>query len=76
MGEEYRIKPIGVVEKAGDLSVIHVYSEFHQGLTAIGDYERLMVLFWMHLRDNEEDRSKLMSSRPRHGKEGFRGVCP
>ena len=74
MGEDYRVKPIGIVEKAGETSEIHIYPEYYQGLTAISDYEKIMILFWMHLRDNDEDRSKLMSSRPRHGKEGFRGV--
>ena len=69
-----KLRVIGVVEKAGEISEIRIFPEYSEGLTAIGDYETIMILFWMHLQDHEEGRSRLMSSRPRHGKEGFRGV--
>jgi tRNA-Thr(GGU) m(6)t(6)A37 methyltransferase TsaA len=69
-----RLRIIGVVEKAGEVSEIRIFPEYCEGLTAIGDYEQIMILFWMHLQDNEEGRTRLISSRPRHGKEGFRGV--
>ena len=73
-GEDISVKAIGIVEKVGEISEIRIFPEYHQGLFAIEDYEKLMILFWMHLQDNEEGRSRLMSSRPRHGREGFRGV--
>ena len=69
-----RFRIIGVVEKAGEVSEIRIFPEYCEGLTAIGDYEKIMILFWMHLQDNEEGRTRLISSRPRHGKDGFRGV--
>ena len=69
-----RLRIIGVVEKTGEVSEIRIFPEYCEGLTAIGDYEKIMILFWMHLQDNEEGRTRLISSRPRHGKEGFRGV--
>ena len=69
-----KLRVIGVVEKASEFSEIRIFPEYREGLTAIGDYEKIMILFWMHLQDHEEGRSRLMSSRPRHGKEGFRGV--
>jgi tRNA-Thr(GGU) m(6)t(6)A37 methyltransferase TsaA len=74
MDEDKKLRPIGVVEKSGEISEIRVFPKYHRGLTAIGDYGKLMILFWMHLQDNEEGRSRLMSSRPRQGKEGYRGV--
>ena len=74
MEEDIKLRPIGIVEKAGEVSEISIFPEYHQGLTAIGDYQKLMVLFWMHIQDNDEGRSRLISSRPRLGKEGFRGV--
>jgi formylmethanofuran dehydrogenase subunit E len=74
LNEEYIVKPVGVVEKADQVSEIQLFPEYRQALTAIEDYKKIMILFWMHLNDNLKDRSKLMSSRPRHGKEGFRGV--
>ena len=67
MGEDYQVKPIGVVEKAGPVSEIHIFTEYRQGLAAVEDYEKLKILFWMHLRDNPQDRSKLMTGRRRHG---------
>ena len=69
-----RLRIIGVVEKVGEVSEIRIFPEYCEGLTAIGDYEQIMILFWMHLQDNEEGRTRLISSRPRHGKGGFRGV--
>jgi len=69
-----RLRIIGVVEKAGEVSEIRIFPKYCKGLTAICDYKKLMILFWMHLRDNEEGRNRLISSRPRHGKEGYRGV--
>jgi tRNA-Thr(GGU) m(6)t(6)A37 methyltransferase TsaA len=74
MGEDYQVKPIGVVEKAGQVSEIHIFQEYRQGLAAVEDYEKLMILFWMHLRDNPQDRSRLMTGRRRHGKNGYSGV--
>ncbi len=65
---------IGVVEKAGETSEIQIFPEFCEGLRAISDYDKIMILFWMHLQDNEEGRKRLVSSRPRHGEAGFRGV--
>ena len=69
-----RLRIIGVVEKAGEVSEIRIFPEYCEGLTAIGDYEQIMILFWMHLQDNEEGRTRLISSRPRHGRKGYRGV--
>ena len=74
MSENFKVKPIGIVEKAGEVSEIQIYPEYHQGLTAVVDYEKLMILFWLHLRDNPQDRSKMMTGRSRQGKAGYRGV--
>jgi formylmethanofuran dehydrogenase subunit E len=71
---EALLQYIGVVERAGEISVIQIFPEFCEGLQAIGDYDNIMILFWMHLQDNEEGRNRLISSRPRREKEGFRGV--
>ncbi len=37
--EDIKLRPIGIVEKAGEISIIRLFPEYHQGLTAIGDYE-------------------------------------
>jgi formylmethanofuran dehydrogenase subunit E len=69
---EALLQHIGVVERAGDISEIQVFPEFCEGLLAISDCDNIMILFWMHLQDNDEGRSRLISSR--HGEEGLRGV--
>ena len=56
MEEDIKLRPIGIVEKAGEISEIRIFPEYHQGLTAIGDYQKLMVLFWMRLQDNARAR--------------------
>ena len=45
MSVDLRVKPIGIVEKANEVSEIQIYPEYHQGLTAVVDYEKLMILF-------------------------------
>ena len=71
---EIKLNTIGVVEKTNEVSIIKIYPEYVEGLTAIEEYERIMVLFWMHLQDNPRGRSKLTTSRKRKGKPGHRGV--
>lgn len=71
---EAMLKYIGVVESAGETSEIQIFPEFCEGLQAICDYDNIMILFWMHMQDNNEGRKRLISSRPRRGEEGFRGV--
>jgi tRNA-Thr(GGU) m(6)t(6)A37 methyltransferase TsaA len=65
---------IGVVESAGETSEIQIFPEYCAGLQAISDYENIMILFWMHMQDNDAGRKRLISSRLRRGEEGFRGV--
>lgn len=71
---EAKLRLIGVVEKVNDISVIKIYPEYLEGLTAIEDFKEIMILFWMQLEDNPQGRSKLMTSRPRKRKYGYRGV--
>jgi formylmethanofuran dehydrogenase subunit E len=70
---EIKLKVIGVVEETGGVSVIRIFEEYSEGLKGIHDNQRLMVLFWMHLQDNEESRRRL-SSRSRHGEGKVIGV--
>ena len=62
MEEDIKLRPIGIVEKAGEISEIRIFPEYHQGLTAIGDYQKLMVLFWMHIQDNARALAVLVVS--------------
>jgi tRNA-Thr(GGU) m(6)t(6)A37 methyltransferase TsaA len=58
---------IGTVEKAGEEeATIHVFPEYCAGLKGIGDFSHLIVLYWIHLRDTEEQRRTLLVFPKRH----------
>jgi tRNA-Thr(GGU) m(6)t(6)A37 methyltransferase TsaA len=58
---------IGVVEKADERGArVRVFPEFCSGLKGIGDFSHLIVLYWMHLRDNEEERQTLLVFPRKH----------
>ncbi|MDH5481757.1 MAG: tRNA (N6-threonylcarbamoyladenosine(37)-N6)-methyltransferase TrmO [Candidatus Bathyarchaeota archaeon] len=51
---------IGVVEKAGEEEgKIRIFPEFCAGLKGIDGFSHLIILYWIHLRDNEEERRTL-----------------
>lgn len=66
MQRESRIKFIGIVEKAGEEAEIKVFPEFCDGLKGVEEFSHLIVLYWIHLRDNEEDRRTLLVYPRRH----------
>jgi tRNA (adenine37-N6)-methyltransferase len=68
------LKIIGVVKKANETSEIEIFPEYLRGLNAIEDYDKIMVLFWMYLQDDEQGHTRLTTSRHREKKEGYRGV--
>lgn len=58
---------IGVVEKAGEQEAkVRIFPEFCAGLKGIEDYSHLIILYWIHLRDNEEERRTLLVFPKRH----------
>ena len=58
---------IGVVEKAGEQEAkIRVFPEFCVGLKGLTDFSHIIILYWVHLRDNEEDRRTLLVFPRRH----------
>jgi tRNA-Thr(GGU) m(6)t(6)A37 methyltransferase TsaA len=58
---------IGVVEKAGEQEAkVRIFPEFCVGLKGIEDYSHLIILYWIHLRDNEEERQTLLVFPKRH----------
>ena len=50
---------IGVVEHAEEQGVarIRIFEEFRDGLEGLDTYSHVIVLYWFHLRDTEEERS-------------------
>jgi formylmethanofuran dehydrogenase subunit E len=61
------VRFIGVVEKAGeDEAKIKVFPEYCAGLKGIKDFSHLIILYWIHLRDREEERRILLVFPRRH----------
>jgi tRNA-Thr(GGU) m(6)t(6)A37 methyltransferase TsaA len=58
---------IGVVEKAGEQEAkVRIFPEFCAGLKGTEDFSHLIILYWIHLRDNEEERRTLLVFPRRH----------
>jgi tRNA-Thr(GGU) m(6)t(6)A37 methyltransferase TsaA len=58
---------IGVVEKAGEQDAeVRIFQEFCPGLKGINNFSHLIILYWMHLRDNEKERQTLLVFPRRH----------
>jgi len=52
---------IGIVEKVcEDTAQIRIFPEFCSGLKGVEDFSHLIILYWLHLRDNEADRRTLL----------------
>jgi len=58
---------IGVVEKGGEQEAkVRIFPEFCAGLKGIRDFSHLIILYWIHLRDVEEERRTLLVFPRRH----------
>ena len=58
---------IGVVKKAGEQEAeVRVYPRFYAGLKGIESFSHLIILYWFHLRDREEERRTLQVIPRRH----------
>ena len=66
---------IGVVEKTGEQEAkVRIFPEFCAGLKGIEDFSHLIILYWIHLRDNEEERRTLLVFPRRHAVNAETGV--
>ena len=66
MGGRGELRFIGEVESAGDISTIRINPEFCPGLLGVEGFSHLIVLYWMHLRDDEKNRRALQVTPRRH----------
>jgi len=74
MGEHGEVRFIGVVEKVDETSTILIHPDFCPGLLGVEGYSHVIVLYWMHLRDNERHRGTLQVRPPRHEEAPLTGV--
>jgi len=67
LDEQAVVKFIGrVVEVKGEESKLDIKPEFCSGLFHLNQFSHLIVLYWLHLRDNESDRRTLRVIPMRH----------
>ena len=67
LDEQAVVKFIGrVIEVKGEESKIKIKSEYRRGLFRLNQFSHLIVLYWLHLRDNEDDRGTLRVVPMRH----------
>ena len=66
MGVKGKVRFIGVVEDAGKLSRVRIFTEFYAGLQRLGGFSHIIILYWFHLRDTEEERRVLQVTPRRH----------
>jgi len=58
---------IGTIETAGEEEAkVRVFPQFRRGLKGIEDFSHMIVLYWIHLRDNEDDRHVLQVVPRKH----------
>ena len=58
---------IGVVESVKEeISSIRIFDEFAAGLKGLDTFSHLIILYWFHLREGEEERSVLKVVPRRH----------
>jgi len=60
------LKFIGVVEVSGELSRVRIFPKFCVGLHGLDNFSHLIILYWFHLRDREEERRTLQVIPRRH----------
>ncbi|MFQ5758173.1 MAG: tRNA (N6-threonylcarbamoyladenosine(37)-N6)-methyltransferase TrmO [Candidatus Bathyarchaeia archaeon] len=60
------VKFIGLVEDADELSRVRIFPEFCPGLQGLERFSHIIILYWFHLRDREDDRRVLQVVPRRH----------
>ncbi|MBS7616263.1 tRNA (N6-threonylcarbamoyladenosine(37)-N6)-methyltransferase TrmO [Candidatus Bathyarchaeota archaeon] len=66
---------VGVVEKVeGEKAEIRIFQKFCSGLKGIEGFSHLIVLYWIHLRNSEEERRTLLVFPRRHTAKTETGV--
>lgn len=63
-----------VIKVEGDISIIFIKPEYCDGLYRLNMYKKIKVLYWFHLRDDNEHRNVLRVIPRRHGETEERGV--
>jgi tRNA-Thr(GGU) m(6)t(6)A37 methyltransferase TsaA len=66
MSGKSELRFIGVVESSGKLSRVKIFPEFCVGLQGLKNFSHVFILYWLHLRDKEDERRTLQVVPRRH----------
>ena len=67
MADKGVLKFIGVTEKVdGEVAKVRIFPEFREGLAGLSGYSHIIILYWLHLRDNDENRRILRVIPKKH----------
>jgi len=66
MNEKGELKFIGIVESSGELSKVKIFPEFCAGLQGLNSFSHIIILYWIHLRDREDERRVLRVIPKKH----------
>ena len=66
MNKKSEVDFIGVVKSSGELSRVVIFPRFCVGLQDLDNFSHIVILYWIHLRDNEKERSTLQVVPRRH----------
>ncbi len=67
MNDKGEVKFVGIVEVAGEEEArVRIFPEFCDALKGIDDFSHLIILYWLHLRDDEKERNVLRVVPRRH----------
>ena len=59
VGDALKVVPIGVVENVDELSRIRIFPEYRDGIFRLEEFSHIIVLYWFHERDTEDERRVL-----------------
>jgi tRNA-Thr(GGU) m(6)t(6)A37 methyltransferase TsaA len=62
----FQVVPVGVVESTDKVAKIRVFEKFCDGLYRLDGFSHLIVLYWFHERDTENERHVLRVVPTRH----------
>jgi tRNA-Thr(GGU) m(6)t(6)A37 methyltransferase TsaA len=74
VADKGEVRFIGEVESVGEVSTVLIYPDYCPGLLGVQGYSHLIVLYWMHLRDDDRHRGTLQVRPPRHEGAPLTGV--
>jgi tRNA-Thr(GGU) m(6)t(6)A37 methyltransferase TsaA len=65
--EKATVRFVGSVKRIEkEYAYIRIFPEYHDALKGIEEFSHLIILYWIHLRDNVKDRSTLRVIPKRH----------